>query len=400
MDDRAYPDANGLTNYSLTSWGPAHFDFNVSLIKYAIQTHNIHDFFIFEPGVLSDLSSSAPSVYGIRALDFWNDVIETLLIDSGVINIAPVARITVSPGTDVYDPEGNGETFVVSGTGSSDSNGDALTYAWTTSSGASASGPTASFVLGIGTHTIGLVATDTQGASGATSTSIIVRANVAPVARIVVAPSNDVRDTDGNGYETLVLSGTGSSDTNDNVAQYLWTVAGATVTGPTTSYAFPVGITTVGLMVIDTYGATSATSTSILVRSNTAPTAIINVTPNNTLIDNDGNGVETFYFNGSNSSDLYGGNVIGYNWYIDGVLSATGASTSAGLTVGNHSIFLIVLDNGGLTASDNANVTVVEKPYVQRTTSKFSSMIVYGGKIYTREQFDYLLKKLYGKRSQ
>lgn len=393
-----FADANGITNWALTPFDAASLDYNVAIVKYAIQTHGIEDFFIFEP---NGLFSATPEL-GIAALDFWNDVVETLELDSNGGNTAPVARINVLPGTDVIDAQGDGETFTVSGLSSSDSDGDALDYAWTTSTGLSAVGPTASFVFNIGTRTVSLKVTDTNGATGATSTTIIVRANTAPVARINVLPSNDVRDTDGNGTETLVLSGLSSSDSNDQVQQYLWNIAGATVTGPTTSYAFPIGITTVGLMVIDTYGATSATSTSITVRSNTTPTAIIDVTPSTTLVDNDGNGVETFYFDGSRSSDAYGGTVVGYNWYVDGVLNATGISTSVGLTVGTHAIALVVFDNGGLSANDSTNVIVQAQPIVEPLypRSEFASMIVYGGKIYTREQFEYLLKKFYGKRSR
>jgi hypothetical protein len=349
-----------------------------------------------------DSSHHTYTGYRVYSQYEWSSIQAAYNSLSAPTNTAPVARINVLPSTDVVDAQGNGETFTVSGLSSSDSDGDALDYAWTTSTGLSAVGPTASFVFNIGTRTVTLKVTDTSGATGATSATIIVRANAAPVARIVAIPGNDVRDTDGNGTETIVLSATSSSDSNDEIQQYLWSVAGATVTGPTTSFAFPVGITSVGLMVTDTYGATSATSASIIVRSNTAPTAIIDVTPSTTVTDNDGNGVETLYFSGSRSSDSYGGTVVGYNWYVDGVLNATGVTASAGLTVGSHTIVLVIFDNAGASGNDSTIVTVEPQPTVEPLypRSEFSSMIVYGGKIYTREQFEYLLKKFYGKRSR
>ena len=75
-DPTAYPDANGLTHYTLDAYGPLLLDHNVNIIKYCIQTHDITDFFIFDYGAVSGLS------VGLQALDFWNNVVENLVIDS------------------------------------------------------------------------------------------------------------------------------------------------------------------------------------------------------------------------------------------------------------------------------------------------------------------------------
>ena len=295
-DETKYPDVNGLTNFSVPAYSPLYLDYNVAVIKYAIQNHGVTDFLVFEPGGLYGLTT------GVQSLNFWNDVIQTLIVDSGP-NTAPVARIGVSPSNDVRDTNGNGETITVSGLSSTDAENNTITYYWSTNNGLTAGGPTASFLFAAGTYQINLLVTDDLGATG-------------------------------------------------------------------------------------------TTATSILVRSNTAPTAVINSSRTFSVVNHNDTGFENFVFSGASSSDAYDGVVTGYLWKVDGVASATGSTFATSLAVGLHTIDLTVTDNGNLTGNDSKTVTINARPK-EKLTSNFASMIVYGGKLYTREQYEYLLNKLY-----
>ena len=79
--------------------------------------------------------------------------------------------------------------------------------------------------------------------------------------------------------------------------------------------------------------------------------------PDQTLSDDDGNGVESVKLNGSGSSDP-DGSIVGYSWKNDGSEIATGASPTVNLSAGTHTITLTVTDNGGATAEDQVTITI------------------------------------------
>lgn len=295
-----YNDANGLSGYFVSANDPLLLDYNVNIVKYCIQTHNITDFFVFDANGINGLSA------GIDSLNFWNNVVENLLLDS---NNPPVARISVLPSTNVRDNDGSGyETLIASGLSSSDAQNDALTYSWTTNSGLSASGPTASFLFAVGNHTIYLT-------------------------------------------------------------------------------------------VSDPYGATGSTSTQVSVQPNTIPFADFSAVPGLQATDNDDNGSETFAFDASSSTDSNGGSILQYNWLFDGSIAASGVTASIAFTVTGspHTALLTVVDNGGATATMLRQITVLPKPAPNRGPGAVSStsMMMFGGKIYTRNEFDNLLRAFY-----
>lgn len=71
-DPTPYPDIYGLTGYTVPSYDPTVVDFNVSVIKNAIKNYDVSNFYLF----CSDLTS--PTL----TMDFWDDVIQTLILDS------------------------------------------------------------------------------------------------------------------------------------------------------------------------------------------------------------------------------------------------------------------------------------------------------------------------------
>src|SRR5205823_13510978 len=94
----------------------------------------------------------------------------------GAVNQPP----TAAPGGPYAGNEGTALAF--DGAGSSDPEGDALTYAWSFGDGASGAGATPSHAYADnGTYTVTLVVTDTHGAASTPVTTTTTVTNVAPV---------------------------------------------------------------------------------------------------------------------------------------------------------------------------------------------------------------------------
>jgi hypothetical protein len=134
-----------------------------------------------------------------------------------------------------------GDAVKLDGSGSSDPDGDALTYTWVQQSGPKATldnanavkpGFTAPNVRGSVPVVFALIVNDGKVSSAPSTVTITVsKDNTAPVA-------NAGPNQNGNGGANVTLDGTGSTDAEGDVLSYKWTqVSGATVamTGATTS---------------------------------------------------------------------------------------------------------------------------------------------------------------------
>jgi chitodextrinase len=196
-----------------------------------------------------------------------SSVTQTITVGaSGGPNLAPVAAVSlVSPTNPAYDHNGNGsEVFVVSGSGSYDPESGALTYLWSNG----ATGVTTSYTVPIGATTVALTVADPQGATGGATMQLSVLANPTPSVTITVTPSTTVTDTDGNGVETLLFSGAGSTDAS-GIASYAWTVNnGYSATGITTQFTLTAGSSyLVSLLVTDIVGATGSATQTVTVNN-------------------------------------------------------------------------------------------------------------------------------------
>jgi len=89
---------------------------------------------------------------------------------------------------------------------------------------------------------------------------------------------------------------------------------------------------------------------------NTAPVA--NAGPDQTIVDTDGNGVETVTLDGSLSTDDNG--IINYRWNegITVISQGPGATQNVVLSVGAHIITLTVSDSALLTSTDQVVITI------------------------------------------
>ncbi len=159
----------------------------------------------------------------------------------GLTNTAPVANAGVA------QVVATGATVSLDGSGSSDANGDTLTYMWsfaskpagsaTSLSSATASKP--SFIADVvGNYVVSLVVSDGKVSSAAASVTVGVTApgsvNVAPVAVAFITQAAVIG-------ALAILDGSPSSDANGDVLTYAWSIV-SKPTGSATTLAFATNV--------------------------------------------------------------------------------------------------------------------------------------------------------------
>jgi len=287
-------------------------------------------------------------------------------------NVAPTAN--AGPDQEVTDTDGSGyESVTLDGSASTDSDGTISSYSWILNEVeiSTISNPTVS--LPVGQNIIVLVVTDNQGLIGSDSVTINVKQkiNIPPVANAGPDQLNLI-DTDGDGYVSVTLDGSGSTDSDGTIVGYIWMEDESLLnTTPTASPSifvcnFGIGIHHVTLKVVDDNGSFSFDFVDIYVfpRINHAPYADAGPDQLNSIVDTDGGGGEfvTLDGSGSNDNDDYPyGYIAAYNWSNNGSSIASIVNPIPYIEVGQHSIILTVTDNGGLTASDSVMISVSPK---------------------------------------
>ncbi|MBI3796843.1 MAG: hypothetical protein HY268_07735, partial [Deltaproteobacteria bacterium] len=228
------------------------------------------------------------------------------------VNTAPVANAGADQ-TGVV-----GQTLQLDGSGSSDLNGDPLTYQWTMTakpngSGAALLNPTTvqpSLTLDKPGNYTGQLIVNNGTANSAPDTVVISTVNSAPVAH--AGP-----DQTGIVAQTIQLNGSGSSDVDGDLLTYQWTLTGrpagssATVTNstsvtPTVTLDKPGNYT--GRLVVNDGTVNSAPDTVVISTVNSAP--IAQAGPDQTHF-----GGDTAQLDGSGSSDV-DGDPLTYQWAL------------------------------------------------------------------------------------
>lgn len=259
-----------------------------------------------------------------------------------VSNSSPVASITCD------DPKLTGETITCDASGSSDPDGDSLSYTW--SEDFSGTGATSSRSFSDnGTYTATVTVSDGQGGSSTVSASVEVH-NRPPTASFTYSPSSP------SVGETVSFDGSDSSDPDGSIVSYSWDfnndgVEDATGATPSTSFGSS-GSHTVSLTVTDDDGATHTTSQTISV-ANSSPT-----------IDSFSCDDPKLTFNtitcSVSASDPDGDNLT-YSW--GGAFSGNGSSQSESFSDdGRYPVSVTVSDGNGGSASTSDSVTVNNRP--------------------------------------
>ncbi len=249
------------------------------------------------------------------------------------------------------------QSIMLDGTGSSDPEGEALSYYWDfgcwgtashTGEGINtclnATGPNPTIgPLDPGIYEGLLTVTDIYGAS-ASDEIILTVTNDPPVA-------NAGADQTVLTMETVALDGSASFDPEAGALSYRWSLGGVQIgTGPTPVIGpLEAGIHAITLTVTDER-IDSATDEVVVTVLNRSPVA--DAGPDRTA-----NHVQTVTLAGS-GSDPEGG-ALNYAWTLNGAQIATTASATVGpFEVGVHTLTLTVTDDKGATATDSMVVTV------------------------------------------
>jgi PKD repeat protein len=196
----------------------------------------------------------------LRVYDSRGEIGTTnILVNVGGPNMKPVAVASASPA------QGPAPLWVYfTGSGSYDTDGNIVSYAWTFGDGGTAdyASPT-HYYANAGTYTANLVVTDNAGGKGTNTVTIWVGASNRPPVAVVSA-----NPTKGNAPLTVSFSSVGSSDPDGLIASYAWTFGdGATSTAASPAHTYlNRGAYTARLTVTDDLGATATASAAITVR--------------------------------------------------------------------------------------------------------------------------------------
>lgn len=254
------------------------------------------------------------------------------------------------------DPSGpytgtQGVALAFDGSGSTDTDGSIVSYAWDFGDGSTGSGDAPSHTYqNTGTYTVSLTVTDDAGDSDTATTSATIGAGNQPPTADANGPYS------GTTGSAVDFDGSGSSDADGSIVSYVWDFGdGSTGSGVTTSHTYNAqGTYNVNLTVTDNDGAVDSASTSVTVDpANRAPTADAGGPYSATAGEN-------IVFDGTGSSDP-DGTIDSYAWDFGDGSTGSGATPShAYAASGSFNVSLTVTDDGGLAHTDTTSVTVGE----------------------------------------
>ncbi|RMH21383.1 MAG: PKD domain-containing protein [Gemmatimonadetes bacterium] len=298
-------------------------------------------------------------------------------IQLGPANQPPSAVVTATPDS-VARGDANTTVVVLDGSGSSDPDGDALTFDWdvpgaTFVGGTDQTSPAPQVTFpGTADYAVTLVVSDGRGGADTASTTVRVfdpppAGNGAPTA-VATADPDSVPAGDGN-TTVVTLDGSGSSDPDGDTLTFQWTVPNGTFVGGTTASDVSPQVTfpgnadyTVTLIVDDGRGA--ADTASVVVRvfgGNQAPTAVISA--NRTSVPA-GDGNQTVVrLDGSGSTDP-DGDALTFAWTVPGGTFVNGTTPSDAVIevtfpgAAPYTVTLTVDDGHGHTAQAQITITV------------------------------------------
>ncbi len=271
-------------------------------------------------------------------------------------NVPPTAAFTAS--ADYLDVS-------FDGSGSFDSDGSIVSYAWIFGDTGTGTGVSPSHTYAAsGTYTVRLTVTDNDGAPNYIEHDVTVTAaNVAPTA-VFTSSANHL---------DVSFDGSGSFDSDGSIVSYAW-IFGDTGTGtgvsPSHTYAAS-GTYTVRLTVTDNDGAPNYIEHDVTVVANAVPIAAF--TSSSTYLQ--------VSFDGSTSTDS-DGSIVSYAWTFGDTGTGTGVSPShTYAAAGTYTVRLTVTDDDGATNYVEHDVTVTAQGITRvqgpaRGTSSSSTITV------------------------
>ena len=350
-----------------------------------------------KPSNSSASLSSSTSVNPTFTADKAGSYVVSLTVSDGSLSSSS-GNITITAATTNSAPVANagsaqnvvvGATTTLNGSGSSDANGDTITYAWSFVSKPASSSATLTSSTTVnptfapdvsGSYVLRLVVNDGNLSSAASTVTIAASsANIAPIANAGVAQSVVTGST-------VTLNGKASNDANGDLLTYSWSfvskpagssasLSSATSASPTFT-ASTAGSYVLSLVVNDgTLNSTASTVTITASNANLAPVA------------NAGGGLNVYVgttvtLNGTGSYDPNGDSLL-YAWAFVSKPAESSATLSGATTAtpslitdvaGSYVIALVVGD--GSLASQISTVTITASPVPVVPTV---SLFLFGG---------------------
>jgi len=280
------------------------------------------------------------------SLKVTDDKGETNVVTNQVTVTAPPANVPPTAGFAITSQ--NQLAISVDGSGSADSDGTIVGYAWNFGDNGTANGLTASHTYtAAGSYTVTLEVTDDKGAKTTTTQTVTVSApvNQAPVANFTLTPAQ----------LTVTVDGSGSTDPDGSVASYAWNYGdGGTATGakPAAHTYGAAGTYTITLTVTDNKGAQNSSSQPVTVAAppaNNPPSAGFQQTVNGLTA------------NLNSTSTDQDGQIVSWAWNFGDNTTDTGeAVVKTYAAGGTFQVTLTVTDNSGASATSTQNVTVTD----------------------------------------
>ena len=309
--------------------GSASLDSDGSIVSYKWELYAGGNWITFGSSVYALYTFNSPGTYTVRltVTDNQGAVDDALVYVTVVANQAP----TADAGAD-RTIESTGPTTQISldGSGSSDPDGDSLTFVWTGVFG-TASGMNPAVALPPGSHAIRLTVDDGKGHFTIDTVNITVVDSTPPAL---------------TGLADQVLEATSASGANGTfsvTATDLVTPAPAVVCTPSSGSTFAIGTTTVSCTATDAAGNSASGSFTVTVKDTTAP---IIVAPEDLKVE--ATGPETLVKTGTaTATDTVG------------VVSITSNSTGS-FPLGTTVVIWTALDAAGNKATATQSVIVVD----------------------------------------
>ena len=277
------------------------------------------------------------------------------------LTIAPDQPPVANAGPDqtLTDADDSGDQAVtLDGTGSFDPDGAIVSYAWTEGDTPVASGVRPTVTLDVGVHVLTLTVTDGPGLTDTDDVQITIRPPELRAPTADAGLNRTVTDVDGSGDEAVTLDGSASFDPDGTIVAYAWTEGGTPVaSGAKPTVTLAVGVHVLELTVTDDDGLTDSDQVQITIAPPGNLPPVADAGPDRTVVDVDDSGSEAVLLDGSASHDP-DGSIVDWDWAEAGTSIASGATPAVTLGVGTHLITLTVTDDGGLTGSDQVQITV------------------------------------------
>lgn len=305
-------------------------------------------------GITVSETYTTPGIYTISlTADDGNGGTNTTTINITVIDNTPQPPTAVA----TANPTSGNTPLVVNfdGSGSTDPNGDNLTYSWDFGDGNIATGITVTHTYTvIGTYTATLTVSDGNGESDNTTINITVSDNTPQVPTACFTTNQ----TSGNTPLVVNFNAACSSDPNGDNLTYAWNFGdGSNSTNISPSHTFTsLGTFVVTLTVNDGNGNTDSENITITVQNNSGG----NNPPTADIITNPSSGIAPLVvnFSGANSVDPEN-DPLNFFWDFGDGGTGTGMNTSYTYTTpGTYSVNMTVDDGNGGIATANTTIIV------------------------------------------